>query len=133
MNRMWLVGVVAVLLAGCAGDLQVGQGSVTEVSPPADLAAGGGDVSAACIALMEFEGRSYEPQTVNSAPQPGEQLGSGVFPPCNDTSGASETPETVEVRAIEGVDPERAVLVTVSPEDTVWVRSGEQLPKALQD
>lgn len=69
---MWrsvlLAVVLAGLLAGCSGGL-----------------AGGGNGAASCAAILHWQGRTYWGMGTAIKPRDGGKLGSGQYPPCNDT------------------------------------------------
>jgi hypothetical protein len=141
MMRRLMAGLVLVaVLAACGGNTGDGgtasEGAAAPTDTPTLEPAGGegvagGGSAGACAAILEFEGETYDGYSVNKPAESGEPLGEAVFPPCNDTGGSDEAAETVEVVAIKGVNPDRAVKA-LSNENMVWVRQGRSLPDALQ-
>lgn len=116
------------VLAACGGggNEASGGGQTTEVS--------GGGVSASCAMLVSYDGHNYLGTAVDSKVVPGESLGNGTIPPCNDTGGAGTTipAEQVEVTAVQGVPPTVAILLA-GRDDVVLVRDDvTKLPKELQ-
>ncbi|MFF0202368.1 DUF6281 family protein [Streptomyces sp. NPDC005017] len=100
---------------------------------------GGEEVSGegSCVYLVTFEGRRY----VGGAPEDfevGERLGGAVLAGCDDTGGDSDDPgapdERVTAYAIEGVDPDLAVVLDPVAPDVVLVasESGATLPGELR-
>jgi hypothetical protein len=83
---------------------------------------GPGD-GASCALVVDFEGRTYEGHGVQVAPEEGSPLGTAVLPACNDTEGAEESPEGIEVARLPGVPPRDAILWR-GRTDTVLLRTG---------
>jgi Family of unknown function (DUF6281) len=112
---MWrgvVLGVVlAGLLAGCSGGL-----------------AGGGNGAASCAAILHWQGRTYWGMGTAIKPRDGGKLGSGQYPPCNDTGGTGGRPKDVDVHRIPGVAPSEAV----QTDGFVFVRSTSRLPAKVQ-
>jgi hypothetical protein len=109
--------VLALSLAACGG-------KATEPN--------GGD-AASCAMLVRYDDHNYLGAAVEQMPGPGESLGTGTIPPCNDTGGAGTTipAEEVEVTAVEGVPPTIAIMLA-GRTDVVLVREDvEKLPKEL--
>ena len=127
-----IAAVALALLLGACGQTSTGGPPQGEVAGADGGLAAGGGAAGACAAIVEFRGRTYDGVAVNRAPEVGESLGDGTFPPCNDTPGSSEGATTSEVARIKGVDPDRAIVVLGRARDTVWVRSGSGLPDELQ-
>jgi len=115
-------------LAACGGGTtKVSEGTNTEPS-------GGGVAAGACAMLVQYEGRDYLGTAVEVTPVPGDSLGNGTIPPCNDTGGAGTTipAEPVEVTAVQGVPPSVAIML-VGRTDVVLVRDDvEKLPPELE-
>ncbi|WP_448316366.1 DUF6281 family protein [Streptomyces sp. CO7] len=121
--------VVAVLLAaavaGCTG------GGRSERTRTEGGLRAGGEAGAKCVHVVEFEGRSYHEAT-DLEFTPGEAIGTGLVPVCEDTgsAGTGEKPEEVTVRTVEGMAPETALAVTRTPGDVVLVAvPGADLPR----
>ena len=77
--------VLPLALAACGGkSAEVSGGATTEVS-------GGGVASASCAMLVSYDGHTYLGTAVEAAPVPGDSIGNGTIPPCNDTGGAGTT------------------------------------------
>lgn len=112
-------------LAACGGGSgEVSGGQTTEVT---------GGVAASCAMLVSYDGHDYLGTSVEVDPVPGESLGTGTIPPCNDTGGAGTTipAEQVEVTAVEGVPPTIAIMLA-GRTDVVLVRDDvKTLPKEL--
>lgn len=115
-------------LAACGGgSTEVSGGQTTEVS-------GGGGAAASCAMLVSYDGHNYLGTAVDVEPVPGESLGSGIIPPCNDTGGTGTTipAEEVDVTAVEGVPPTIAIMLA-GRTDVVLVRDDvTKLPKELE-
>jgi hypothetical protein len=80
---------------------------------------------------VEFGGRSYSGMSVEIAPPEGESLGTAVVPPCNDTNGADEAVEEIEVARLRGASPRRA-LVWHGRHDVVLLRDAlGPVPRAV--
>jgi len=113
-------------LAACGGGTtEVSEGTNTEPS---------GGAGASCAMLVQYEGRDYLGTAVEVTPVPGDSLGNGTIPPCNDTGGAGTTipAEPVEVTAVQGVPPSVAIML-VGRTDVVLVRDDvEKLPPELE-
>jgi hypothetical protein len=120
---------VPLVLAACGGGSNEasGGGQTTEVS-------GGGGVAASCAMLVSYDGHDYLGTSVEAKVVPGDSLGKGTIPPCNDTGDAG-TPipaEQVEVTAVQGVPPTVAIMLA-GRDDVVLVRDDvTKLPKELQ-
>ena len=128
-TRCLAVALVALplALAACGGKSELSSGSSTEAR------AGGGVASASCAMLVEYDGHTYLGASVEATPVPGESIGTGTIPPCNDTGGAGTTipAEQVEVTAVQGVPPSIAIMLG-GRDDVVLVRDDVQkLPKEL--
>ena len=127
------VFMAVTLLGGCAEGFFVrDEVFEEEIGVAVDGGAAGGGADAACAAVVEFNGQTYDGYGVQRAPDVGEKLGQGVFPPCNDTGGSDEKASKSPVAAIKGVDPGRAIVVLSQPTGMVWVKHGTKLPKSLQ-
>ena len=112
MWRSVLLGVVlAGLLAGCSGG-----------------PAGGGNGGASCAAILHWQGRTYWGMGTAIKPRDGGKLGSGQYPPCNDTGGTAGQPRDVDVHRIPGVAPNEAV----QTDGFVFVRNTSRLPEKVQ-
>jgi hypothetical protein len=128
--RLLAVSVVAlplVLTACGGGNTEVGGGSTTEPS-------GGGVAAGACAMLVQYEGRDYLGTAVEVTPVPGDSLGNGTIPSCNDTGGAGTTipAEQVEVTTVQGVPPSVAIMLA-GRTDVVLVRDDlKKLPPELK-
>lgn len=112
-TRLWLP-VLMLAAAGCGGS--------------------GGGVSSGtgqCVAVLEFEGRSYVGQSAKVAPWArGPELGGAVLPSCDDGNGPGAGPdEKVTVVELVEVPSDLAVAVTYS-EDVVFVREGTDITDA---
>jgi hypothetical protein len=111
-------GVLLVVLAAC--------------TPAIKGADRGGITSAAsCAAVLKFRGQSYSGSSLRTHPPYTRVarivsahmhlIGSGEFPPCQDTNHSSgEVAQPVQVASIDGVDPGTAVAVL--PHGDVFVR-----------
>lgn len=65
---------------------------------------------AACPALLQLDGRSYDGVGgVVRTPRPGAVVGEAVMPGCDDGNGPADS-ETTQAHAIPGIEPELAVL-----------------------
>ena len=109
--------VSSLALAACGGkSAEVSGGATTEVS-------GGGVASASCAMLVSYDGHTYLGTAVEAAPVPGDSIGNGTIPPCNDTGGAGTTipAEQVEVTSVQGVPPTVAIMLA-GRNDVVLVR-----------
>lgn len=115
-------------LAACGGgSAEVNGGSITEVS-------GGGVAAGACAMLVRYDGHDYLGTALDAEPVPGDSLGNGTIPPCDDIGGAGTTvpAEQVEVTAVQGVPPSVAIMLA-GRTDVVLVRDDvTKLPKELQ-
>ena len=125
-TRLLAVALLAfpLALAACGhGGGEVSGGQTTEVS---------GGVAASCAMLVSYDGHDYLGTAVEVEAVPGESLGTGTIPPCNDTGGAGTTipAEQVEVTAVEGVPPTIAIMLA-GRSDAVLVRDDVKLPKDL--
>jgi uncharacterized protein DUF6281 len=119
--------VLPLALAACGGKSdEVSGGATTEVS-------GGGVASASCAMLVSYDGHTYLGTAVKAAPVPGDSLGNGTIPPCNDTGGAGTTipTEQVEVTSVQGVPPSVAIMIA-GRNDVVLVRDDVK-PHDLQE
>ena len=93
--------------------------------------AGGTAPEGQCALTAEFRGRSYSGMSVEVAPPEGEPLGTAVVPPCNDTNGADEAAEEIEVARLPGASPSRA-LVWHGRRDVVLLRDAlGPVPRAV--
>ena len=109
--------VSSLALAACGGkSAEVSGGVTTEVS-------GGGVASASCAMLVSYDGHTYLGTAVEATPVPGDSIGNGTIPPCNDTGGAGTTipAEQVEVTSVQGVPPTVAIMLA-GRNDVVLVR-----------
>ncbi|MEJ5914648.1 hypothetical protein [Pseudokineococcus sp. 1T1Z-3] len=117
--------LVALLVTGCAagqdgespaGPAPAAPPTTSSEAPPADPG-GGGPAAGACLAAVDVDGRRYVgaglPPDAALPPPTGPVL-AGVVPGCadgiGDGTGAGTEPVEVEVRALEGVPVEDAVL-----------------------
>ena len=113
MWRSVVLGVVlAGLLAGCSGG----------------PLAGGDNGAASCAAILHWQGRTYWGMGTAIKPRDGAKLGSGQYPPCNDTGGTGGRPKDVDVHRIPGVAPSEAV----QTDGFVFVRNSSRLPAKVQ-
>ncbi len=83
--------------------------------------------------LVRYDGHSYLGAAVEVTPVPGDSLGNGTIPPCNDTGGAGTTipAEQIEVTAVRGVATTVAIMLA-GRTDVVLVRDDvHKLPKEL--
>jgi hypothetical protein len=119
--------VLPLALAACGGRSNEAAGDqTTEVS-------GGGGMAASCAMLVEYDGHDYLGTAVEVDPVPGDSLGHGTIPPCNDTGGSGTTipAEQVEVTELQGVPPTIAIMLA-GRTDVVLVRDDvTKLPKEL--
>ena len=93
-----------------------------------------GGVSASCAFIVRYDGHDYFGTAVHVKPVAGDSLGTGTFPPCNDTGGALPTTpaEEVAVAEIQGV-PASVAIMLAGRTDVVLVRDDvEKLPEKLQ-
>jgi hypothetical protein len=113
------VAIVVLVCAGCGGD------DGPDVAP-------GGQASAACAALVEFEGRQYLGATLDQAIEVGKVLGSGTIPPCVDTvvvengttvEQPTPPPQTVRLSEVKGISPSVAV-ARAEQEGVIYVAEG---------
>jgi hypothetical protein len=84
--------------------------------------------------LVSYDGHNYLGTAVEVKAVPGDSLGNGTIPPCNDTGGAGTTipADPVEVTAVQGVPPSVAIML-VGRTDVVLVRDDvEKLPPELE-
>jgi Family of unknown function (DUF6281) len=112
-------------LASCGGKSdQVSGGATMEVS---------GGVAASCAFIVRYDGHDYLGTSVHVTPVAGDSLGTGTFPPCNDTGGALPTTpaEEVEVAEVKGVPPTVAIMLP-GRTDVVLVRDDVK-PKDLPE
>jgi len=130
-TRLLALALLAVplALAACGGKNEASGGSITE---------GGGTttevrVAASCAFVVHYDAHDYFGTRVKVDPVPGETLGTGTFPPCNDTGGALPTvpAEEVAVSAIQGVPPSVAIMLP-GRTDVVLVRDDAK-PKDLPE
>jgi uncharacterized protein DUF6281 len=114
-------------LAACgSASNEVSGGQTNQVS--------GGGAAASCAMLVEYDGHNYLGTAVEVKAVPGDSLGNGTIPPCNDTGGAGTTipAEQVEVTEVEGVPPTIAIMLA-GRTDVVLVRDDvTKLPKELE-
>lgn len=119
--RRAAVLLAAAVLAGCGTDGSPvapvetvdAPPAATPGPPPPDAAAG-----SSCLAAVEVDGRRYvwwePPAGIEVPPATGDPV-PGVVPPCADMEAyegtAGSEPSPVEVRALEGVPLEEAVLL----------------------
>jgi Family of unknown function (DUF6281) len=81
---------------------------------------------AACVALIEFQGREYLGEAMHgAAPEQAGAAGTAIVPGCNDVEPATTTASstTVDAYALAGIPPERALAVADQP-DVVYVARG---------
>ena len=121
--------LIVSVLAACGSD--------SDSPPPRQESSGevssssGGSSSAVCALAVEFRGATYFGQSVSIAPEAGEIVGEAGLPACNDTNGASEEDEVVEVASFPGLSPDIA-LVWPGRGDIVFIREGtEPLPPQI--
>ena len=91
-------------------------------------------MAASCAMLVSYDGHNYLGTAVEVKAVPGDSLGNGTIPPCNDTGGAGTTipAEQVEVTEVEGVPPTIAIMLA-GRTDVVLVRDDvTKLPKELE-
>lgn len=89
----------------------------------------GGESEASCVLVVEHDGARYESAprgTPDREPELTGRTARAVMPGCNDTGGAEEPAEDVEVHEIRGVPMSVAVWVS----GDLAVREGEELPPA---
>jgi Family of unknown function (DUF6281) len=104
-----VLALMALLAAGCGG------------GGPQRASSG-----AACIALVEFQGREYLGEAMHgAAPGIGGAAGTAVVPGCNDVvpRTTTEGSTTVEAHKLAGIPVERALAVADQP-DVVYVARG---------
>jgi hypothetical protein len=99
----------------------------------------GGGSAASCVATLRFGEEMYVGTSLRTHPPYNRvgrippahmhQIGTGVFPPCNDTNHSHDLPQTVQVARIDGVSPQ--IAVAVLPSGSVFVRSGAAIPRSL--
>lgn len=84
--------------------------------------------SASCAAILRYDGRGYdgygEPARM---PEPGDRIGTGILPGCDDSGGQDpvEPPKEVDVYRYPGIDAEVAVITR----NGVWLAIGAAAPK----
>ena len=135
-TRLLALALLAIplALAACGGKNEASGGAITEGGGTTTEVSGGG-VAASCAFIVQYDGHDYFGNAVKVAPEPGGTLGTGTFPPCNDTGGALPTvpAEEVAVSAIQGVRPSVAIMLP-GRTDVVLVRDDakpKDLPKDL--
>ena len=117
-HRIRALAAAIVVLAGLAG-CTAGRSGVSS--------------SADCTAMLRFRGQTYGGSSLRTHP-PYDRvarisaahlhpIGSGVFPPCQDTgpSAPAEHALSVQLARIDGVDPGTAVAVL--PDGSVFIKS----------
>ena len=118
--------VLPLALAACEGrSTEASGGQTTQVSD--------GGAAASCAMLVSYDGHNYLGTAVEAEVVPGDSLGEGTIPPCNDTGGAGTTipEEQVEVTSVQGVPPTVAIMLA-GRTDVVLVRDDvTKLPKEL--
>jgi hypothetical protein len=95
-----------------------------------DAEGGGGG----CVSSVVFRGQSYFGYHAMVRPVPGEVLGEGVIPGCDDTGDGIGSPpdESISVAELPGVDPSVAVTEHEAPA-TIFVREGvDPLPDEIK-
>ena len=125
-TRLLALTLVALALGACGGEGTKESGG-TSAEPS------GGVASGACAMLVHYDGHDYLGASVDAKVVPGDPLGEGTIPPCNDTGGAGTTipAEQVEVTAVQGVPPTVAIMLA-GRTDVVLVRNDvTKLPKEL--
>jgi len=86
--------------------------------------ASGGEAS--CAASIRFAGGYYSGHAARvPAERLRESLTGAVQPACNDTTGADEKDQQIEVRRLDGVDP--ALAVSTGDVASVYVRDGADI------
>jgi Family of unknown function (DUF6281) len=81
---------------------------------------------AACVALVEFQGREYLGEAMHgAAPELAGAAGTAVVPGCNDVEPATTTASstTVDAYRLAGIPAERALALEDQP-DVVYVARG---------
>ena len=84
--------------------------------------------------LVSYDGHNYLGTAVQVEAVPGDSLGNGTIPPCNDTGGAGTTvpAEQVELTAVQGVPPSVAIMLA-GRTDVVLLRDDvDKFPKELR-
>jgi uncharacterized protein DUF6281 len=80
-------------------------------------------VGATCIATVVRNGVTYYGEHVDRPARTDGSAGTGVIPPCSDTSPPTKAAaEQVDLLRVQGVDPKVAVVVASQPEAVYRVR-----------
>jgi hypothetical protein len=101
---------------------------------------GGGESSASCASVVEYEGRQYIGMGSGEF-EVGAKVGTALAPPCLDTGGdgwddtRTEEPTRYDVYEIEGVDVADAFSVHPDFEESpfMMVRDGGDLPEEVME
>jgi hypothetical protein len=110
MRRIVALGGVLLLCVACGSTKEV----VMKRVPP-------------CRAVITWHEHLYYPRRVVSLPARGEKLGVAGVPSCTDVLGGENgASRAVDVRRIEGVDPQVAIAVADDP-NHAYVAAGHSL------
>ncbi|MFF0007541.1 DUF6281 family protein [Streptomyces tibetensis] len=117
--------VLALLTAAAAA-------SVSACEPEEDS----GEAAASCVYVVTYEGRTYR-DVANVEFTVGNELGTAIQPPCDDTGGRNkgEEPSTTETAyAVDGLPPTVAIAVGDAPDDVKFlaIDSGNGLPPEVK-
>ena len=118
-GRRWPALVAAAVVV-------VGGGTLWATLAQRDTGSGSGQAS--CAYLVQWAGQRWSTTGSDRRPVAGAVLGTGVVPGCDDGNGAAPD-ETVEVRAVRGVDPAAAIVV----DGELLVPWGARVPDELAD
>lgn len=127
----------ALVLTGCSGDSDDAIGPDLAADGPG-VAAGG---AASCVAGLTYRGTFYLQVDGGGPVEAAEPLEGAEIPSCNDTGGDQEQATPIDAAAIEGVDPQFAVVAATGAGPTVHVaedhapglRDAEPLPADVAD
>ena len=77
-----------------------------------------------CALIVKFQGTTYRASHARAAPVPGDPVGTGVIPACDDHGpGSPSSDQRVQLARLRGVPPNVALIWIGHPE-TVLVREG---------
>jgi hypothetical protein len=110
-----LAGVVMAVTVSSCGGAVLGDGL------------GGQAANGSCAAILHWQGRTYMGLSTAVSPRRAGRLGSGAYPPCNDTGGSSGA-QQVSVYRLRGVRPSQAVLT----DEGVFVADQTRPPPKVQ-
>ncbi|CAM5430967.1 DUF6281 family protein [Streptomyces aurantiogriseus] len=98
------------------------------VASAACTSSDGGESSASCAYVVEYDGRTYA-----ALERPGftvgEALGAATVPPCDDTPNQDDdgsTPLSTTAYAIEGRDPGEAIWISDASADVLFMAVGRR-------